>query len=94
MHINLFVLKRCSYDLYSTDGGTVDKRTAGYARVGSVCTIDSVSVVEDHGGFQSINAATHELGHGYGNSHTTCSSFQASSHATFISPLSTSIKLL
>jgi len=37
--------------------------TPGYARVSSVCSIDSVSVVEDHGGFQSINAAAHELGH-------------------------------
>lgn len=36
----------------------------GYARVGSVCSMDSVSVIEDHGGFQSINAAAHELGHG------------------------------
>lgn len=26
--------------------------------------MDSVSVIEDHGGFQSINAAAHELGHG------------------------------
>ncbi|XP_060559597.1 uncharacterized protein LOC132719762 [Ruditapes philippinarum] len=58
-----------SYDLYSMDSGKIDKRTAGYARVGSVCSMDSVSVIEDHGGFQSINAAAHELGHGLGSRH-------------------------
>lgn len=45
--------------------GTFLPLIVGYARVGSVCSLDSVSVIEDHGGFQSINAAAHELGHGY-----------------------------
>ena len=35
----------------------------GFARVGAMCDLDSASVVEDHGGFQSINTAAHELGH-------------------------------
>ena len=30
-----------------------------------MCDLDSASVVEDHGGFQSINTAAHELGHRY-----------------------------
>ncbi|WAR13146.1 ADT1-like protein, partial [Mya arenaria] len=61
---NDHIMLMTDYDLYSRDSGVKDTRTAGYARVGSVCHIDSVSVVEDHGGFQSINAAAHELGHG------------------------------
>ena len=38
---------------------------SGFARVGAMCDLDSASVVEDHGGFQSINTAAHELGHRY-----------------------------
>ncbi|KAL4225230.1 hypothetical protein ACF0H5_015919 [Mactra antiquata] len=66
---NDHIMLLTDYDLYSNDGGRIDKRTAGYARVGSVCMLDSVSVIEDHGGFQSINAAAHELGHGLGSRH-------------------------
>ncbi|XP_052262899.1 uncharacterized protein LOC127866424 [Dreissena polymorpha] len=66
---NDHIMLLTDYDLYSVDSGAIDKRTAGYARVGSVCHIDSVSVVEDHGGFQGINAAAHELGHGLGGRH-------------------------
>ena len=38
---------------------------AGLAFIGSMCRGggDSVSVVEDHGGFQNIATATHEIGH-------------------------------
>ena len=37
----------------------------GFAYIGTTCYTDgrSVSVVEDHGGFQSESTATHELGH-------------------------------
>ena len=37
----------------------------GLAYVGTMCMTDgeSVSVVEDHGGYQSESTATHELGH-------------------------------
>ncbi|XP_053385079.1 uncharacterized protein LOC128550301 [Mercenaria mercenaria] len=66
---NDHIMLLTDYDLYSMDSGSIDKRTAGYARVGSVCSMDSVSVIEDHGGFQSINAAAHELGHGLGSRH-------------------------
>ena len=34
-----------------------------------MCDLDSASVVEDHGGFQSINTAAHELGHRYDIQH-------------------------
>lgn len=34
-----------------------------------MCDLDSASVVEDHGGFQSINTAAHELGHSLGAHH-------------------------
>lgn len=38
---------------------------AGLAAVGTLCLKDghSISVVEDHGGFQSESTAAHELGH-------------------------------
>jgi hypothetical protein len=40
--------------------------TEGLAFIGTMCTGagDSASVVEEHGGFQSVGTAAHELGHG------------------------------
>ncbi|XP_076450089.1 A disintegrin and metalloproteinase with thrombospondin motifs like [Babylonia areolata] len=59
------------YDLYGDDNGFRFNNTAGFAYVGSMCHQDgrSVSVVEDHGGFQSETTATHELGHSLGSKH-------------------------
>lgn len=39
--------------------------SVGLAFIGSMCRGggDSVSVVEDHGGFQNIATAAHEIGH-------------------------------
>ena len=36
---------------------------AGFASLDSVCRQDSVSIIEDKGGFDCIITATHELGH-------------------------------
>jgi hypothetical protein len=39
---------------------------AGLAFIGTLCEPgDSVSIVEEQGGFQSIGTAAHELGHRY-----------------------------
>ncbi|XP_070200703.1 uncharacterized protein [Littorina saxatilis] len=59
------------YDLYGDDNGFRFNNTAGFALIGSMCYTDgtSISVVEDHGGFQSEGTATHELGHSMGAEH-------------------------
>ncbi|KAL8606206.1 hypothetical protein ACOMHN_043424 [Nucella lapillus] len=59
------------YDLYSDDYGFRFNNTAGLAYVNTMCSQDgtSVSVVEDHGGFQSENTIIHELGHSLGSRH-------------------------
>ncbi|KAH9488704.1 hypothetical protein Btru_059737 [Bulinus truncatus] len=54
------------YDLTSVVEGTVTTNsTTGLAFTGTLCRTDgtSISVVEDLGGFQSIDTAAHELGH-------------------------------
>nr|XP_022334633.1 uncharacterized protein LOC111131411 [Crassostrea virginica] len=59
------------YNLYTSDGFQKKLHTAGLAFIGSMCRGggDSVSVVEDHGGFQNIATATHEIGHSLGSLH-------------------------
>ncbi|PVD33634.1 hypothetical protein C0Q70_04892 [Pomacea canaliculata] len=59
------------YDLFSDDSGFRFNNTAGFANVGAMCYPNgaSVSVVEDHGGYQSETTATHELGHSLGALH-------------------------
>ncbi|XP_021338922.1 A disintegrin and metalloproteinase with thrombospondin motifs 18-like [Mizuhopecten yessoensis] len=55
------------YDLYRPT--LANKGVAGFARVRSMCSHSSVSVVEEHGGFGSILTATHEIGHSLGAYH-------------------------
>lgn len=59
------------YNLYTSDGFQKKLHTAGLAFIGSMCRGggDSVSVVEDHGGFQNIATAAHEIGHSLGSLH-------------------------
>ncbi|XP_041367237.1 zinc metalloproteinase-disintegrin-like MTP4 [Gigantopelta aegis] len=64
-HVMLFT----GYDLFGDDGGS--NYTTGLAFIGTMCQGRgrSVSVVEDHGGFQSVGTAAHELGHSLGAEH-------------------------
>ncbi|XP_069133175.1 A disintegrin and metalloproteinase with thrombospondin motifs like [Argopecten irradians] len=62
-HVILFT----GYDLYRPT--VQNKGVAGFARVKSMCTHTSVSIVEEHGGFNSILTATHEIGHSLGAYH-------------------------
>ncbi|XP_033752062.1 uncharacterized protein LOC117335902 [Pecten maximus] len=55
------------YDLYRPT--LANKGVAGFARVRSMCSHSSVSVVEEHGGFGSVLTATHEIGHSLGAYH-------------------------
>ncbi|OWF37336.1 A disintegrin and metalloproteinase with thrombospondin motifs 16 [Mizuhopecten yessoensis] len=55
------------YDLYRPT--IANKGVAGFARVKSMCSHTSVSIVEEHGGFNSILTATHEIGHSLGAYH-------------------------
>ncbi|XP_067654578.1 uncharacterized protein [Haliotis asinina] len=66
-HIMMFT----NYDLVTDDNGFRFNYTTGFAYVGTMCAGDgsSVSIVEDHGGFQSVGTATHELGHSLGALH-------------------------
>ncbi|ESO86914.1 hypothetical protein LOTGIDRAFT_235128 [Lottia gigantea] len=75
-HVMLFT----GYDLFGNDNGFRFNYTTGLAYIGTMCQGDgrSVSIVEDHGGFQSVGTATHEIGHSLGADHdgtnNTCSS--------------------
>ncbi|XP_052271534.1 A disintegrin and metalloproteinase with thrombospondin motifs 5-like [Dreissena polymorpha] len=59
------------YDLYSAnDDGKRLNHTSGLAYIGTLCDAeDSVSIVEEHGGFQSIATVAHEIGHSLGAQH-------------------------
>ncbi|KAL5007656.1 hypothetical protein ScPMuIL_016462 [Solemya velum] len=59
------------YDLYTEVGGLKNNATSGLAYISTLCRTngDSVSVVEEHGGFQSISVTAHEIGHGLGAVH-------------------------
>ncbi|KAK3744250.1 hypothetical protein RRG08_020510 [Elysia crispata] len=59
------------YDLSSTEDTGSTLTTTGLAYTSTLCRTDgtSVSVVEDLGGFQSIDTATHELGHSLSAKH-------------------------
>ncbi|XP_052064693.1 uncharacterized protein LOC127704612 [Mytilus californianus] len=46
-----------------------DYSVTGFASLDSVCRQDSVSIIEDRGGFDCIITATHELGHSLGARH-------------------------
>ncbi|CAL1542893.1 unnamed protein product [Lymnaea stagnalis] len=75
-HVMLFT----GYDLTSLVESVTTNTTTGLAYTSTMCRTDgkSVSVVEDLGGFQSVDTAAHELGHGLGSRHdgdgNTCSS--------------------
>ncbi|XP_050411455.1 disintegrin and metalloproteinase domain-containing protein 7 isoform X2 [Patella vulgata] len=75
-HVMLFT----GYDLFGNDNGFRFNYTTGLAYIGTMCQGEgrSVSIVEDHGGFQSVGTATHEIGHSLGADHdgtnNTCSS--------------------
>ncbi|XP_033752063.1 A disintegrin and metalloproteinase with thrombospondin motifs 16-like [Pecten maximus] len=62
-HVILFT----GNDLYRPT--LANKGVAGFARVKSMCTQTSASIVEEHGGFNSILTATHEIGHSLGAYH-------------------------
>ncbi|XP_046553733.1 A disintegrin and metalloproteinase with thrombospondin motifs 19-like [Haliotis rubra] len=65
-HVMLFT----GYDILGTDNGVLFKYTKGQAFVGTLCEGGrSVSVVEDHAGFQSVHSATHELAHSMNATH-------------------------
>ncbi|XP_046552752.1 uncharacterized protein LOC124262308 [Haliotis rubra] len=66
-HIMMFT----DYDLVTDDNGFRFNYTTGFAYVATTCATDgsSVSIVEDHGGFQSVGTAAHELGHSLGALH-------------------------
>lgn len=59
------------YDLYTEVDSYKLLHTAGLAFIGSLCRPngDSVSIVEDNGGFQNVGTAAHELGHSLGALH-------------------------
>ncbi|KAK3101129.1 hypothetical protein FSP39_001178 [Pinctada imbricata] len=59
------------YDLYTKKDNTKQLHTAGLAYIRTMCKRggDSVSVVEDHGGFQNVPTAAHEIGHSLGARH-------------------------
>ncbi|XP_060587825.1 A disintegrin and metalloproteinase with thrombospondin motifs 19-like [Ruditapes philippinarum] len=61
------------YDLYSlktSEDKQKQSHTSGLAFIGTLCEPgDSVSIVEEQGGFQSIGTAAHELGHSLGALH-------------------------
>ncbi|RUS69450.1 hypothetical protein EGW08_022784, partial [Elysia chlorotica] len=59
------------YDLSSTSSSGSTLTTTGLAYTSTLCRTDgkSVSVVEDLGGYQSIDTATHELGHSLSAKH-------------------------
>ncbi|GFS12265.1 A disintegrin and metalloproteinase with thrombospondin motifs 18, partial [Elysia marginata] len=59
------------YDLSSVTETGITLTTTGLAYTSTLCRTDgkSVSVVEDHGGFQSIDTASHELGHSLSAKH-------------------------
>ncbi|XP_050409851.2 zinc metalloproteinase-disintegrin-like MTP4 isoform X2 [Patella vulgata] len=59
------------YDLYSKQNNIKYNSTAGLAYIGAVCqtTGQATSVVEDEGGYQCVETATHELGHSLGAKH-------------------------
>lgn len=59
------------YDLSSRTSSGFTLTTTGLAYTSTLCRMDgkSVSVVEDHGGFQSIDTAAHELGHSLSAKH-------------------------
>ncbi|XP_063418817.1 A disintegrin and metalloproteinase with thrombospondin motifs 7-like [Mytilus trossulus] len=59
------------YDLYTEVNKFKLLHTAGLAFIGSLCRPngDSVSIVEDNGGFQNVGTAAHELGHSLGALH-------------------------
>ncbi|XP_052800064.1 A disintegrin and metalloproteinase with thrombospondin motifs adt-2-like [Mya arenaria] len=58
------------YDLYKTsaDGSRV-AHTSGLAYIGTLCSEDSLSVVEEPGGFQGVGTVAHEIGHSLGALH-------------------------
>ncbi|XP_071099939.1 A disintegrin and metalloproteinase with thrombospondin motifs 7-like [Haliotis cracherodii] len=65
-HVMLFT----GYDIFGSDNGVLFKYTKGQAFVGTLCEVGrSVSVVEDHAGFQSVHTATHELAHSMNATH-------------------------
>ncbi|KAK3103358.1 hypothetical protein FSP39_018699 [Pinctada imbricata] len=59
------------YDLYTKKDNAKQLHTAGLAYIRTMCKHggDSVSVVEDHGGFQNVPTAAHEIGHSLGARH-------------------------
>ncbi|XP_067655589.1 A disintegrin and metalloproteinase with thrombospondin motifs 19-like [Haliotis asinina] len=65
-HVMLFT----GYDILGSDNGVLFKYTKGQAFVGTLCEGGrSVSIVEDHAGFQSVHSATHELAHSMNATH-------------------------
>ncbi|XP_046553728.1 A disintegrin and metalloproteinase with thrombospondin motifs 6-like isoform X4 [Haliotis rubra] len=70
---NDHVMMFSGYDLYTINPATNTKSTAtsGLAYISTMCRSDgrSISLVEDIGGFQCIDTAAHELGHGLGAKH-------------------------
>jgi len=54
----------CRYDV--TDPVT-GQGSAGIAGLGTMCTADSTSIVEDQLDFIAMTVAAHELGHRYAN---------------------------
>ncbi|XP_046380184.2 uncharacterized protein LOC124151650 isoform X4 [Haliotis rufescens] len=70
---NDHVMMFSGYDLYTINSITNAKSTAtsGLAYISTMCRSDgrSISLVEDVGGFQCVDTAAHELGHGLGAKH-------------------------
>ncbi|CAG5120867.1 unnamed protein product, partial [Candidula unifasciata] len=67
-HVILFT----TYDLTSKSStGSVSESTTGLAYTNTMCRTDgkSASIVEDVGGFQCIETATHEMGHSLSSPH-------------------------
>ncbi|KAK3585431.1 hypothetical protein CHS0354_020148 [Potamilus streckersoni] len=58
------------YDLYTVANGRRVAHTAGLAFIGTLCRYaDSVSIIEEQGGFQSVGTTAHEIGHSLGARH-------------------------
>ncbi|KAL4224994.1 hypothetical protein ACF0H5_015689 [Mactra antiquata] len=59
------------HDLYTLNSSKERvTHTSGLAFIGTLCEKgDSVSIVEEHGGFQSVGTAAHEIGHSLGSLH-------------------------
>ena len=57
--------------MWSDGGSSSQDRSAnvGFSSIGGICTQNRYSIIEETGGFRTVNVVAHELGHNLGSFH-------------------------